>query len=247
MDKTNKMKLQELSDAFRKIKSKQDVHIGSNGEAHLVATTDQAGFMSPDDKKFVDSSGRTPTKVNEGTDCLTLDSGLYICKNWKNAPADVDNSFCIVEVIARDYPDYIKLTFYWISGARQYNRYIYNIGGVDSGWVSQDWTKLTLQSGFGGSAVGKKTQMAAATLCEIKFEVTKAGGFSDGDEFLELPSGWTTYQADPIYTMQMGLYTDKPGIVPCAIVLSSQTSLKVYHTNENTGITKISGQIVYTR
>lgn len=233
--------------ALNKTIARLEDHVGANGDAHMPATKMMAGFMSPADKQFVDSSGRTPTAVKEGTDCLTIDSGLYICKNWKNAPADVDDSFCIVEVIARDYPDYIKLTFYWLSGARQYNRYIYRTGGIDSGWVSQDWTKLSLQSGFDGSVVGKKTQMNAATLCEIKFEVTKAGGFSDGDELLKLPSGWTTYQADPIYTMQIGSYTDKPGMVPCMVMLASQTSLKVYQTAGNSGITKVSGQIVYTR
>lgn len=237
----------ELMQSLNKAIARLENHVGANGDAHMLATKVMAGFMSPADKQFVDSNGRTPTVVDEGTDCLALDSGLYICKNWKNAPADVDDSFCVVEVIAREYPKYVKINFFWISGARRYDRYIYKIGGLDSGWVSQDWTKLALQSGFSGSAVGKKTQMAAATLCEIKFEVTKAGGFSDGDEFLKLPSGWTTSQADPIYTMQMGSYTGESGIVPCAVVLAGQTSLKAYHTGGNSGITKVSGQIVYTR
>lgn len=240
---TTKKLMQTLNKTIARLEN----HIGANGEAHMLATKVMAGFMSPDDKQFVDSNGRTPTKVDEGTDCLALDSGLYISQNWKNAPADVDSTFCIVEVIARDYPNYIKLTFYWLDGSRQYNRYIHKNSGLDSGWVSQDWTKLTLKSGFGGSVFGKKTQMAAATLCEIKFQVTKNSSFSDGDEFLELPSGWTTSQADPIYTMQMGSYTGKPGIVPCMVMISVQTNLKVYTTIGNSEFTKISGQIVYTR
>ena len=67
-----KMTVQELSQATRKLKAKFDAHDGSNGDAnspaHLPATFERDGFESAADKVVIDSRAqmaRTTTELDE--------------------------------------------------------------------------------------------------------------------------------------------------------------------------------------
>jgi len=127
------LKNDEIYDVLRKIKSKLDEHVGSNGTAHLPATEDTAGFMSKDDKYLLDVRGSLAAGLDASVkyDILTLDFGLYVNRSFNNAPNSVDDSICMVRI--EGWTNYKFITFYWLSAGLTFTRSIYST--IDSGWI----------------------------------------------------------------------------------------------------------------
>ena len=72
-----KMTMQELSQAIRKLKAKFDAHSGGVDNAHLPATFERDGFESADDKVVIDNRAQTARTTSE-LDVMGLDFGRWI-------------------------------------------------------------------------------------------------------------------------------------------------------------------------
>lgn len=89
---TNKIKDEwhKINEGFDKVQQEMDEHVGSGGNAHALATSDEAGFMSSEDKDKLDNieegaevNQNAFAKVNEleadnPSDELTIEGGTGI-------------------------------------------------------------------------------------------------------------------------------------------------------------------------
>ncbi|AYH91851.1 hypothetical protein [Lactobacillus phage Sabazios] len=237
------MKNSEIYDVVRKLKAQLDEHIGSNGSAHLPATQDTSGFLSATDKYLLDSrgsyaNGLDPTK---SYDVLTLDFGLYVNRNFTNAPNSVDDSICMVRV--EGWGSYKFITFYWLSAGLTFTRSIYST--IDSGWQDgRNWTTMTLASGFTGNIQARKIPLGNASMVEVRVDVHCNISNSSLNVMTTLP---TTYRfvsglnVTAIFTGAVGTSNATAGII-----LHSAGDLNVYRDQAMAGnLTAVAGTLTY--
>lgn len=165
-----KMNVQNLSDSERKLMALTMAHIGSNGDAHLPATKDQAGFMSADDKYQLDAKGdyARGLSASDNLDILKLDFGKFVARNFINAPAEVDDSICLVEIVGNT--QYKRIRFDWISAGKTYDRYIYST--MDTGWRDSQWVDIVPMNGFTGKIKGRLLYGGYWNQVEIRLDLS---------------------------------------------------------------------------
>lgn len=165
-----KMNVQNLSDSERKLMALTMAHIGSNGDAHLPATNDRAGFMSADDKYQLDVKGDYARGLSDtdNLDILALGFGKFVAHNFINAPAEVDDSVCLVEIVGNT--QWKRIRFDWISAGKTYDRYIYST--LDTGWQSSEWVNIVPMNGFTGTIQGRLLYGNYWTQVEIRLDLT---------------------------------------------------------------------------
>lgn len=234
----------ELASALAKLIAESHEHFGSNGNVHLPATFERAGFMSPEDKNALDMRGRYAITVSDGADILALNAGLYIARSFKNRPLTVDDSLCIVEISAAGQGAYKKIEFNWISAGKRYERYIYN--SIDSGWSTEEWLTLPLKSGFSGYCLVKREKNSSSILVEMKFEVEKSSDISAGNIFAELPEGYTLTEAKPLYETGIAFIKGTTTMVPVSIVIGGTKDLQLYRMTSDS-ITRVMGHVMFSR
>lgn len=202
-----KMNVQNLSDSERKLMALTMAHIGSNGDAHLPATKDQAGFMSADDKYQLDAKGdyARGLSASDNLDILKLDFGKFVARNFINAPAEVDDSICLVEIVGNT--QYKRIRFDWISAGKTYDRYIYST--VDTGWQDSQWVDIVPMNGFTG---------------KIKGRLLNGGYWNQVEIRLDLSCNLTTNAVTQIATIPTTLSTDGLPIYGTLVAQSGNTS-----------------------
>ena len=243
---TIKQLMQTMSKGIARI----ETHIGANGDAHLPATHDVAGFMLPEDKAAADNMFRMAKEMPAGTDILTLGTGIFIGRSWKNAPSDIgaDATRCIVIVDGFDYTSYERITFIWITTAKEYKRYIYTKGSptpVDSGWLSGAWQAIAINNIYSGYLMGRKIKVDYGYICELKFEITVKGTFDHGSNLSTLPATFANSDGHPFYSTQIGFVVDSGGIRPVGVSIEGGSSMKLYMMTTDK-IEKVSGHIIYS-
>lgn len=233
----------EIYDVVRKLKAQLDEHIGSNGSAHLPATQDTSGFLSATDKYLLDSrgsyaNGLDPTK---SYDILTLDFGLYVNRNFTNAPSSVDDSICMVRV--EGWSSYKFITFYWLSAGLTFTRSIYST--IDSGWKDgRSWAAMTLSSGFTGNIQARKIPLGNASMVEVRVDVKCNISNSSLNVMTTLPSTYrfvNGLNVAAIFTGNVGKSNATAGII-----LHSAGDLNVYRDQAMAGnLTAVAGTLTY--
>ncbi|MHC6535996.1 hypothetical protein ACYUMT_03815 [Latilactobacillus sakei] len=206
------MDIQKMAEAFQKLQALQDEHIGNRGTAvHQTATQSVAGFMSSSDKIIIDQKGLRATGVDNGTDILTLNIGYYAGRSLTNGPrGGIDDTVCTVKV--EGYNDLKKYTFDWLSGGKQWVRYVYATV-TDTGWTDNGWVNCILKNGFTGRCVVKKTKMLHEEILSLRFDV--AGTFAKHSapvDFANLPAGWTTLDPNRIVNVGRAQYESASGL-----------------------------------
>lgn len=165
-----KVTQKNLVETVKKLVAKFVEHDGSNGDAHLPATYDQAGFMSADDKHQLDLKGDYARGLSstDNLDILKLDFGKYVAKNFINKPSEVDDSVCLVEIVGNSL--WKRIRFDWISAGKTYYRYIYST--KDTGWQYSDWVNIVPMNGFTGNIQGRKLYGDYWTQVEIRLDLS---------------------------------------------------------------------------
>lgn len=238
-----KMNLQNLSDSERKLIALTMAHIGSNGDAHLPATTDQAGFMSADDKYQLDAKGDYARGLSDSDnlDILTLGFGKFVARNFINAPSPVDDSVCLVEIVGNSL--WKRIRFDWIAAGKTYDRYIYST--LDSGWISSDWVSISPLNGFTGTINARRISTPNSTLVEVRVNIQNSSGLTNGaiTQIGTLPSTFGNAGVTPYWTIPA-----QSNNTNCTInaILQSGTAISVFRNETNSaGITKIFGSLMY--
>lgn len=238
-----KMNVQNLSDSERKLMALTMAHIGSNGDAHLPATTDQAGFMSADDKYQLDVKGDNARELSDtdNFDVLKLGFGKFVAHNFVNAPAEVDDSVCLVEIVGN--AQWKRIRFDWISASKTYDRYIYST--LDSGWLSSDWVSISPLNGFKGTINARRIFTPNSTLVEVRVNIQNSSGLTNGaiTQIGTLPSTFGNAGVTPYWTIPA-----QSNNTNCTInaILQLGTALSVFRNETNSaGITKILGTLMY--
>lgn len=165
-----KVTLKEVAKSQQKLIALTAEHMGSNGSSHLPATTDHAGFMSADDKHQLDVKGdyARSLSASDNLDILTLDFGKFVARNFINAPDEVDDSACLVEIVGNG--PYKRIRFDWISAGKTYDRYIYST--LDTGWQYSKWVNIVPMNGFAGTIQGRQLYGNYWSQVEIRLDLT---------------------------------------------------------------------------
>lgn len=222
-----------------------EAHIGANGDAHLAATQDSAGFMSADDKGNLDMRCRYAMTKGDKSDVLAIEAGIFVGRDWVNRPSAVDDSLCLVEVTGASHGQYKHIDFYWLSAGKHYWRDVYT--NLDTSWIDGSWTDLTLNTGWAGYARVKLERLGASTLVEIKYEANKSSDIESGDVFATLGIGNSLTEAKPLYTTATAVVKGTTQTTLCSVVIQGTKALTIYRTNQNQSITGVMGHIIYTR
>ena len=192
-----KMNLQNLSDSERKLIALTMAHIGTNGNAHLPATTDQAGFMSADDKYQLDVKGDYARGLSDtdNLDILTFDFGKFVARNFVNAPDEVDDSVCLVEIVGNS--QWKRIRFDWLSAGKTYDRYIYST--IDTGWQYGEWYNIVPMNGFTGTIQARQLYGNYWTQIEIRLDLTCNLTTNASVQIATIPTGLTATIGPAIY------------------------------------------------
>lgn len=239
-----KMNVQNLSDSERKLMALTMAHIGSNGDAHLPATTDQAGFMSADDKYQLDVKGDYARGLSDtdNLDILTLDFGKFVARNFVNAPAEVDDSVCLVEIVGNSH--WKRIRFDWISAGKTYDRYIYFT--VDTGWQYSEWVNIVPMNGFTGTIQGRQLYGNYWTQVEIRLDLTCNLTTNATVQIATIPSGLTANDGLAIY----GTLVAQSGTTNtfADYILHQGTKLEVFRDGAAAlPISRVYGAITFSR
>ena len=237
------MNLQNLSDSERKLIALTMAHIGSNGDAHLPATNDKAGFMSADDKHQVDAKGdyARGLSASDNLDILTLDFGKFVARNFINAPDEVDDSVCLVEIVGN--AQWKRIRFDWITAGKSYDRYIYST--MDTGWEYSDWVDIVPMNGFTGTIKGRKLYGNYWTQVEIRLDLTCNLTTNATVQVATIPTGMT-FSGPAIYGT---LVAQSGGTNTFAdYILSNGNKLQVFRDGADAlSISHIYGAITFSR
>ncbi|MFT8392405.1 MAG: hypothetical protein ABF624_00170 [Liquorilactobacillus ghanensis] len=215
-------------------------HIGSRADAHAVATFEQNGFMSFDDKNEVNMRGRHAMSVADGYDVLTPLAGLYIGRNFKNAPAPVDDSTCIVQITGNT--SFKEIEFNWINGNRRFYRVIYN--GTDSKWLNENnWQKVSPLNGASGYITVNRLYTGAFFVLGLRIDLDISFSTSAPVQICKLPTGYTTLDPNADYFNILG--TDSTGNnVPLGLVITGGNTVSVFRADSSANaIAKARGYI----
>jgi len=237
------LKNDEIYDVLRKIKSKLDEHVGSNGTAHLPATEDTAGFMSKDDKYLLDVRGSLAAGLDASVkyDILTLDFGLYVNRSFNNAPNSVDDSICMVRI--EGWTDYKFITFYWLSAGLTFTRSIYST--IDSGWKDgRTWTALTLNSGFAGNVQARKIPLGNSSMVEVRIDIHMNISNSSLNVVTTLPQTYRFVNGLNVSAILTGNVGSSNATAGC--ILHSAGDLNIYKDQAMEGnLTAAAGTLTY--
>lgn len=239
-----KMNVQNLSDSERKLMAFAMAHIGSNGDAHLPATSDQAGFMSADDKHQLDAKGdyARGLATADNLDILTLDFGKFVARNFINAPAEVDDSVCLVEIVGNSI--WKRIRFDWISAGKTYNRYIYPT--MDTGWQYSEWVDIVPMNGFTGTIKGRKLYGDYWTQVEIRLDLKCNLTTNATVQIATIPTEMT-FSGDP--AIYGNLVAQSGGINTIAdFILHQGNMLEVFRDGATAlPISRVFGTITFSR
>lgn len=237
------MKNAGIYDVLRKFKTQLDEHIGSNGDAHLPATEDMAGFMSKDDKYLLDARGSVANGLDPSVqyDVLTLDFGLYVNRSFKNAPNSVDDSICMVRI--EGWTNYKFITFYWLSAGLTFTRSIYST--IDSGWKDgRTWTALTLNSGFTGNIQARKIPFGNSAMVEIRIDIHMDISNSGLNVVTTLPTTYRFVNGLNVAAILTGAVGSSNATAGC--ILHSAGDLNIYRDQAMAGnLTSAAGTLTY--
>lgn len=238
-----KMNVQNLSDSERKLMALTMAHIGSNGDAHLPATNDRAGFMSADDKYQLDVKGdhARGLSTSDNLDILTLDFGKFVARNFINAPTEVDDTVCLVEIVGNT--QWKRIRFDWISAGKTYDRYIYST--MDTGWQCSEWVNIVPMNGFTGKIQGRQLYGNYWTQVEIRLDLTCNLTTNATTQIATIPTG-LTFNGPTIYG---NLVAQSGGINTIAdFILHQGNILEVFRDGASAlPISKVYGTITFSR
>lgn len=221
-------------------------HIGNSGDAHLPATFERAGFLSADDKGHIDMKCRYAKTLDNGAgNCLTLGAGIYISRSFIDAPSGVDNSLCLVEVTGAGKGLYKEIKFTWLSAGKHYNRYIYS--DIDSGWLDEGWVNLTLQNGFSGYAIAKRTRCGDGAIVDIRYDVQKSTDITSNTVIATLPDGYTLTQEKPIQETHSAFTTGSSVLTSVGFVISGTRNLTLFRVDQVNSISRAAGHTIFIR
>lgn len=182
----NVLKGTKLAEAVSKTIGQINEHVGSNGQGvHLPATIERDGFLSSTDKKHLDWKGRYAKTVDNGTDILSLDMGVYVGRSLVNAPSSVDGSLVLVKITGAGGGQFKQIEFTWLSANKTYIRTIYST--IDTGWKEGGWQNIILNAGWSGTARARVVNTGVLNLVEVNLDISKLGTVTG--EFGTLPEG----------------------------------------------------------
>ena len=238
------MNIDMLSDNVRKLSALVNTHIGANGDAHLVGSVDQNGFMSKEDKLQIDRNGMYAhgKDATIQQDILKLDYGFYAGANWLNKPKDVDDAIALIEVKGNGGL-FKEIVYHWLSAGRTYTRYIY--GTIDSGWDNPDWISIVPINGFTGDIKARRVKASTTYIIEVRFSL--ACNFSSHaiTQIATLPSFYKSLTGISPY-----------GVIPAQIgsknitvnwTINQSNRLNIFRNDDsNDPITHIFGSLLFT-
>ena len=237
------MNIDMLSDNVRKLSALVNTHIGANGDAHLVGSVDQNGFMSKEDKLQIDRNGMY-ARGQDATiqkDILKLDYGFYAGVNWLNAPTQVDDSTALIEV--KGNSGFKAIKYYWVAGGRTYNRYIY--GSLDTGWENTDWIDVAPINGFTGSIKARRIKTNTTNLIEVRIDVNCSLTSHGIIQIAKLPSNYQNETGISLYqTMPAQIGNDN---ITVNVSIVSGNKINVFRNDSRTeAITHVFGTFFFT-
>ncbi len=231
--------------ALRKLVSLVTSHIGSGDKAHSLATSKEAGFISPSEKTMIDMRCRYAKTLENGTgDVLTLPMGLYISRSFKNQPSNIDDSLVLVEISGADNGNYKRIDIEFLNMGYSYTRFIYGGGTYDSGWNIPVFENMTLEKGWTGFALIKKTRLGCSTLVEIKFEADKTTDFSNGETFCVIP-GNMSMDNIVMYT-PISVFPPNGAPTDATLSINGGRNMRVWKNATTSDVKKIAGSLIYT-
>ncbi|ASI63315.1 hypothetical protein ALX04_006385 [Lactiplantibacillus plantarum subsp. plantarum] len=245
-----KMTVQELSQATRKLKAKFDAHDGSNGDAnspaHLPATFERDGFESAADKVVIDSRAQTARTTTE-LDVMNLDFGRWIATGYTNGPKTYDGHAAMVTVSGQG--SFKHINFMSIATGQTFVRDVY--ATHDTGWADTSWINLVPTNGFTGKLQVKSNDMQSTRLIEVQFDLTCSIKSSDTITFGTLPAGFPPLDAasEPMYFPCRGALDDKTNVL-ASVYLTAGNELTVFRTDgayPDKSLVAVSGYFSYTR
>lgn len=241
-----KMTVQELSQATRKLKAKFDAHDGGNGDAHLPATFECDGFESAADKVVIDSRAQTARTTTE-LDVMNLDFGRWIATGYTNGPKTYDGHAAMVTVSGQG--SFKHINFMSIATGQTFVRDVY--ATHDTGWADTSWVSLVPTNGFTGKLQVKSNDMQSTRLIEVQFDLTCSIKSSDTITFGTLPAGFPPLDAasEPMYFPCRGALDDKTNVL-ASVYLTAGNELTVFRTDgayPDKSLVAISGYFSYTR
>lgn len=242
----NKITLKTLTQVVNKLIAIVIAHIGSNGNAHQIATNDTAGFMSTDDRYQIASKCRRATGLDPGQDIDALDFGIFVGRSFLNSPPAVDDSICLVEITG--WNDSKKIEFTWLAKNITYVRYVSQ--SVDSGWPNNDFVDLTTMNGFTGKLIVRRNQTFSGFEIEVSFDLKCNLTNSTLVQFATLPSGYPSTSSKTItnYNAVRGQYSDGTNTT-AGVLISGGNKLICYRQDGDFSkvLTTISGTIKFSR
>ena len=239
-----KVTLKEVAKSQQKLIALTAEHMGSNGSSHLPATTDQAGFMSADDKYQLDAKGDYARGLSDSDnlDILTLGFGKFVARNFINAPDEVDDSVCLVEIVGNS--PYKRIRFDWIAAGKSYDRYIYST--MDTGWEYSEWVDIVPMNGFTGTIQGRKLYGNYWTQVEIRLDLKCNLTTNAITQIATIPTEMTFSSGPAIYG---NLVAQSGGINTIAnFTLHQGNMLEVFRDGATAlSISRVYGTITFSR
>ncbi|MFT8392452.1 MAG: hypothetical protein ABF624_00405 [Liquorilactobacillus ghanensis] len=235
--------LKQILQGVKKNTALIESHIASRGNAHAIATFEQNGFMSADDKNQLTMRGRNAITVSDGYDVMSILAGLYIGRNFKNAPSSVDDSVCIVQVTGNS--SFKKIEFDWINGHRNFYRFIYN--GTDSGWINDGkWVSVTPLNGASGYITVNRLLTGSYFELALRIDINISLSSKAPVQIGTLPVGYTTTDSNADYFSIIGV--DSAGSnVPMGLVVTGGNTISIFRIDSSTSaIAKARGYVKIT-
>lgn len=239
------MNLQKMFDIVRKTSALINTHIGSNGDAHLIATEDQNGFMSKEDKYHVNRNGMYARGQDASVqkDILKLDYGFYAGKNWINQPSGVDDTVALIEVKG-NASGFKEINYHWLAAGKIFTRYIYG-ATLDTGWENPNWIDVVPINGFTGNIKARRVKTGTTYLIEVRIDVTCNFTTHVATQIASLPLFYRNATGISPYTVVPAQIGNKNITVNCSINQGNQ--LNVFRNDDsNDAITKIFGTMFFT-
>lgn len=241
-----KITLKTVAESLQKLTALVSEHNGSNGNAHLLVSVDTSGFMSADDKYQLDHKGNYALGLdaNQSYDVLTLDTGVYVGRNFKNSPKPVDDSVCLVDV--KGWKNDRRIDFYWLNANKQYTRMLY--GDTDPGWIDGSWISLTPINGFAGTIQARQIPVGVNVQIEVRFALNCKFTSRAETQIAVLPDGYTFLNGIAI-SKGIAATVDSITNIPMNCILHQGNKLEIVRSDPNTDgtITNVNGQLNFNR
>lgn len=141
----------DLVEVLNRLNSRLDEHVGSNGKSqHLPADVDRSGFMTPEQVLDLNEALGKRTKLDEGTDVLTLQPGKYWGINLVNSSYQSGDDGILMVDVAKAGDNYVQIKEWESVFGRLKTRTIHkNKDGENysapSGWATNERISLLWQ------------------------------------------------------------------------------------------------------